>query len=221
MSFVARLRPELIRVAPPWRTFTDTITGLVAMLAAAGALPADSEAAAISAVTAREASASTALLDIYAGVPHARLAGLARPALAVAVSSSGLYEAVPIVPIQIVALVLSPPEATAAHLRVVAGIATLLRSSVLRAALLAAPDGAEALAALRQHAGPTPEPWRHGSHLPGDVLVERSSLDLDRIGPGEAIDNAIRRRKGEGGTVCLEGLPDIRLSGPRRTALDP
>jgi len=221
MSFVARLRPELIRVAPPWRTFTETITGLVEMLSAAGALPADSEAAAISAVTAREASASTALLDINAGVPHARLAGLARPALALAVSSSGLYDAVPTVPIQIVALVLSPPEATAAHLRVVAGIATLLRSSVLRAALLAAPDGAEALAALRQHAGPTPEPWRHGSHLPGDVLVERSSLDLDRIGPGEAIDNAIRRRKGEGGTVCLEGLPDIRLSGPRRTALDP
>ena len=50
--------------------------------------------------------------------------------------------------------------------------------------------------------------------------LRSSSLDLDRIGPGEAIDNAIRRRKGEGGTVCLEGLPDIRLSGPRRTALD-
>ena len=146
MSFVARLRPDLIRVAPPWRTFTDTVSGLVEMLATAGALPADSEAV----------SASTAPLDIYAGVPHARLAGLARPALAVAVSSSGLYEAVPTVPIQIVALVLSPPEATAAHLRVVAGIATLLRSSVLRAALLAAPDGAEGLAALRQHAGPTP-----------------------------------------------------------------
>jgi len=127
MSFVARLRPELIRVASPWRTFTETITGLVEMLSAAGALPADSEAAAISAVTSREASASTALLDINAGVPHARLAGLARPALALAVSSSGLYEAVPTVPIQIVALVLSPPEATAAHLRVVAGIATLLR----------------------------------------------------------------------------------------------
>ena len=156
MSFVARLRPELIRVAPPWRTFEETIAGLVAMLAGERLLPAAAEGAAIQAVTAREAASSTALLDIHAGVPHARLPGIKQPVAALATSPQGLYEAVPTVPIQIVALVLSPPEATAAHLRVVAGIATLLRSSVLRAALLAAPDGAEALAALRQHAGPTP-----------------------------------------------------------------
>jgi len=156
MSFVARIRPELIRIAPPWRTFTDTITGLVETLAAARALPPDSEATAVSAIAARETSASTALLDIHAGVPHARLAGLREPAVALAVSTPGLYEAVPTVPIQIVALVLSPPAATAAHLRVVAGIATLLRSPELRAALLSARDGKEALAALRQHARTIP-----------------------------------------------------------------
>jgi mannitol/fructose-specific phosphotransferase system IIA component (Ntr-type) len=156
MSFVARIRPELIRIAPPWRTFADTITGLVATLAAANALPRDSEAIAVTAITEREASASTALLDIHAGVPHARLAGLTEPAVALAVSTPGLYEAVPTVLIQIVALVLSPPAATAAHLRVVAGIATLLRSPELRAALLGARNGGEALAALRRHARATP-----------------------------------------------------------------
>ena len=156
MSFVAEIRPELIRIAPPWRTFTDTITGLVGMLAAARALPPDSDVAAVAAIMAREASASTALLDIHVGVPHARLAGLTQPAVALALSTPGLYEAVPTVPIQIVALVLSPPTATAAHLRVVADIATLLRSPELRAALLTARDGGEALTALRQHVRPTP-----------------------------------------------------------------
>ena len=221
MSFVARLRPELIRVAPPWRTFTDTITGLVAMLAAAGALPADSEAAAISAVTAREASASTALLDIYAGVPHARLRGwLGRPC--------------------------QSPSRRRASTRPCRSYRSRSWPSCSRRPRRPRPISASWRASRpccdRPSCGPRcsprrmvrrpwrrsgstpaqpPEPWRHGSHLPGDVLVERSSLDLDRIGPGEAIDNAIRRRKGEGGTVCLEGLPDIRLSGPRRTALDP
>src|SRR5213079_3392907 len=113
MSFVARLRPELIRVAPPWRTFEETIAGLVAVLAAARS--------AIQAVTAREAASSTALLDIHASVPHARLPGITQPVSALATSPHGLYEAVPTVPIQVVALVLSPPTATAQHLTILAG----------------------------------------------------------------------------------------------------
>ena len=156
MSFVARLRPELIRVNPPWRTFAETITGLAATLAAAHLLPVGSEAAAVAAVTAREAEASTALLDIRTGVPHARLAGVARPIVALALSARGLYEAVPTVPIQIVALVLSPPAAGAHHLKILSGIATLLRSDELRAALLAAHDGREALASLSRHARTLP-----------------------------------------------------------------
>ena len=156
MSFVARLRPELIEVAPPWRTFAETIAGLAGRLAGAGLLPGASREPAIDAVTAREADASTALLDIHAGVPHARLAGITRPLVALAVSPHGLYEAVPTVPIQIVALVLSPPDSGAQHLKILSGIATLLRSAELRAALLAAPDGAHALAALRRHARSMP-----------------------------------------------------------------
>jgi PTS system nitrogen regulatory IIA component len=156
MPFVARLRAEHIRIAPPWRTLDETVRGLVDLLAASGSLPPHSEAAATAAVIAREAEASTALLDIHAGVPHARLPGLRRAVTALAVSPAGLYEAVPTVPIQLVALVLSPPTATADHLRALTGVATLLRSEALRAALLAARDGSEALAALKRHARAVP-----------------------------------------------------------------
>src|SRR5207249_3894803 len=131
MSFVARLRPELIRVAPPWTSFEETIAGLTATLDAAGLLPAGSQAAAVRAVAAREAEGSTALLEIHVGVPHARLYGLGRPRVALGVSPRGFYEPVPTVPIQIVALVLSPPQSTADHLRILSDIATLLRSAEL------------------------------------------------------------------------------------------
>jgi mannitol/fructose-specific phosphotransferase system IIA component (Ntr-type) len=153
MPFVERLRAELVCVAPPWQTFTETVDGLVGALVAAGGVPEGARAAAVAAIAAREAEAPTALLDIRAGVPHARLAGLDDSAVALALSSAGLYEAVPTVRIQIVALVLSPPQATAHHLEILAGISTTLRSAELRAALLRARGGAEALAALRRHAG--------------------------------------------------------------------
>src|SRR5205809_744154 len=116
MSFVARLRPELIRVAPPWRTFEETIAGLVAVLAGERLLPAAAAPTAIQAVTAREAASSTALLDIHAGVPHARLPGVTEPVAALATSPHGLYEAVPTVPIQVVALVLSRSASTRARI---------------------------------------------------------------------------------------------------------
>jgi len=152
MSIAARLRPNCIRVAPPWHDLRETIAGLVDTLAAAKALPAGAERAAVDAVLHREAENSTALLDIGAGVPHARLSGLSETQVALAVSAAGLYEAVPTVAIKIVALVLSPPDSNADHLQVLTEVATLLRSAELRASLLTARDSAEALAALRLHA---------------------------------------------------------------------
>ena len=152
MHFVSRLRPELIRVAPPWATFDETIAGMVSMLVAARALPPESEAAAVRAVTAREGTSSTAILDIGVGVPHARLPDIAEAAVALAVSASGCYEAVPTVPIRIVALVLSPTVANADHLQLLASAATLLRSEMLRATLLRAENCAAAAAELVRHA---------------------------------------------------------------------
>src|SRR5262245_14793518 len=156
MRFLSRLTPSLIRIDPPWRTFADTIDGLVATLVAGKALPPGSQSAAVDAVLTREREASTALLDIHTGIPHGRLAGLTDAVLALALASDGLYEPVPTVAIQIVALVVSPPAAGADHLETLAGIATLLRSDELRSRLLGTHTGADALEVLRQHARPTP-----------------------------------------------------------------
>ena len=70
MSFVARLRPELIRVAPPWRTFEETISGLVAVLAGERLLPAAVEGAAFQAVTAREERAERGALGAAERTQH-------------------------------------------------------------------------------------------------------------------------------------------------------
>jgi len=156
MRFVAALRPELIHVAPPWRTFQETVAGLVETLRAQGALSAANAPDAIRAVISREADASTALFDIGVGIPHARLPGLDAAITALALSRRGLYEAVPTVTIHIVALVLSPSVAAQEHLQLLANVATSLRSAALRAALLAAPDGATALGVLAKEARSEP-----------------------------------------------------------------
>jgi mannitol/fructose-specific phosphotransferase system IIA component (Ntr-type) len=152
MPFTSLLRPEQIAIAPAWRGFGETVDGLLERLTAAGLLSASTRVAAASAVRAREQEASTAVLEIGVGVPHARIAGLEHPVVGLAVSASGLYEAVPTVPIRIVALVLSPLTALDEHLRTLADIATLLHSAELRTLLLRATSPAAALDVLSRFA---------------------------------------------------------------------
>jgi hypothetical protein len=75
---------------------------------------------------------------------------------ALALSTIGLYEAVPTVPIRIVALVLSPSVAAQEHLQLLANVALSLRSAELRVALLQAADGATAYEALVRYARAEP-----------------------------------------------------------------
>ena len=156
MSVLARLRPELIAIAPPWHGFRDTVTGLVGLLVHAGAFPPAREDDAVRAVITREHEASTAELEIGVGVPHARLNGLRETVVALGISRAGFYEPVPTITIPIVALILSPPGAADDHLRTLASLATLLRSDRLRASLLAAAEPASALAALGRHTRSAP-----------------------------------------------------------------
>ena len=156
MRFVGLLRPELVVLDPPWHGFRDTIEGLTAAVVGVGAMPAASAPDAVRAVVARERESSTAVLDIDVGLPHARLDGLPRSVGALAVSAAGLYEPVPTVPIHIVALVLSPTAATDDHLRLLASVATLLRSAPLRREMLHAHGADEVLAALRRHGRSAP-----------------------------------------------------------------
>src|SRR5262249_60388961 len=98
MSFVSRLRPELIAIAPPWRGFPDTIGGLVDTLVGARAVPEAQRAGAVRAVVAREAGSSPAVLDIGDGGPHARPGGLKKRVVALAPSPRGPYEPGPPAP---------------------------------------------------------------------------------------------------------------------------
>lgn len=151
MGVIGLLRPEVIALDPPWWGFSDTVAGLVSTLVAAGRVAPERQIEAIRAVVTREAEQSTAVLDTEVGVPHARLPGLRATSIALGISSAGFYEPVPTVRIRIVALVLSPPGATDEHLRVLAGIATVLRSADLRRALLVARSREAAWEALSQH----------------------------------------------------------------------
>ena len=152
MPFVTRLRPGHIAIAPGWHGFDATVDGLLAHLVAAGALSGAVSPVAAAAIRAREREASTAILDIGVGVPHARVGGLDVPVVGLAAAAAGLYEAAPTVSIRIVALVLSPVAALEEHLRTLADIATLLHSTDLRASLLRADDAPAALAVLMQFA---------------------------------------------------------------------
>lgn len=151
MSFVTLLTSELIAIGPPWRTFASTIGGLVDLMVAADTLPAVRRDDVCRAVALREAEGSTAVSEIAIGVPHARVGGLPGPIAALAVAPGGLYEPVPTVRIRIAALLISPNAATEAHLKLLAGVATTLRSAPLRGALLDARTPAAALAILQQH----------------------------------------------------------------------
>jgi len=151
MRFVEYLREERVVLRPPWSTFDETVGGLVATLVADGSLDAADEAAAVGAIRMREREASTAILEIGIGIPHARVASVARPTVALAVSPHGFYEAVPTVRIRIVGLLLSPPAASEEHLKLLAGMATLLRSQVLRDALITAPHPTAVIDALGRH----------------------------------------------------------------------
>jgi PTS system fructose-specific IIC component len=151
MALATILTADLIAIAPPWRTFASTIDGMVDLMVAAGMLSSARRDDVRLAVALREAEGSTAVSEIAIGVPHARVDGLSRPVAALAVAPEGLYEPVPTVRVRIATLLVSPNAATEAHLKLLAGVATTLRSAPLRAALLAARTPAAALAILRQH----------------------------------------------------------------------
>ena len=76
MPFVSHLRSEQIAIAPGWQGFGATVDGLLERLCAAGLLSVAICTDAGRAIRARETEASTAMLEIGVGVPHARIAGL-------------------------------------------------------------------------------------------------------------------------------------------------
>ena len=113
MTFVTRLRPELIAIAPPWHGFRDTVAGLVGDAGrSANAMPAAQEHDAVRAVLARETrGVDRGPRDRRRRPARPARAGCARPSSPSPCRATGLYEPVPTVAIRIVGLVLSPPGA--------------------------------------------------------------------------------------------------------------
>jgi len=151
VRFVEYLREERVVLRPPWSTFDDTVAGLLGTMVGDGSLRPADEAAALLAIRTREREASTAVLEIGICIPHARVGSVARPVVALGVSPHGFYEPFPTVRIRIVGLLLSPPAAGDEHLKLLAGMATLLRSQVLRDALITATNATSVIDALGRH----------------------------------------------------------------------
>ena len=128
--------------------FEDAIGLLVDALVAEGRLPAALNATAVRAICEREQMASTAIVEIGVSVPHARLTGIEGVVGAVAVSPRAIYYAMEVVPISIVALVLSAPDRAADHLNALASLSVLLHSEDVRTALRHADDTAAVHALL-------------------------------------------------------------------------
>jgi len=142
-----------IIVAPPWRTFEEAVHGMVTQLTASGRLDLALREEAVRAICEREATCSTAMVEIGVSIPHARLKGIRGLAATFATSPTAVYLETAGVPIRIMVLVLSAPELAGQHLHFLAKISMLLQSESVRQTLLNVSDSAAALAFLRAHEG--------------------------------------------------------------------
>lgn len=140
-------------VAPPWQTFEEAVRGMVARLVASGRVDATLGEPAIRAICEREATCSTAIVEIGVSVPHARMEGINGLVAAFAASPTKVYLETAGVPIRIMVLVLSAPELAAQHLQFLSKISMLLQSESVRQTLHNASDGSAALAFLRAREG--------------------------------------------------------------------
>jgi len=119
------LRPELVILGLKGRGARDAIHAMVEQIGSQGVVP--DPGALESALLAREAVHTTAMGSGVA-VPHATIEGLDRPVVAVAVSPEGVaFGPVGLDPVHVFFVLLSPPEQTGLHIKLLARIARLVR----------------------------------------------------------------------------------------------
>lgn len=124
----------------------DAVLGeLVDLLVLSGALPAEGREGALEAVLTREARQSTGLGGGVA-IPHGTCADVDEVTAVLGVHRAGVdFGAIDDAPVQLVILLLVPPNRFQAHIRTLAGIARVLNDSRLRELLIAAPDAASVI----------------------------------------------------------------------------
>jgi len=127
-----------------------TRTAAIRELSAAASAAAGRDAEAVTAsVLAREGQASTGLGDRLA-VPHARLAGLSRPVVALGLSDGGIdFDAPDGAPAQIIILILTPQDDDGAQLEILADVARTFRHESVRQRALEVRSFTELLALVR------------------------------------------------------------------------
>lgn len=125
MKLSEYLRPELVVLDLEAEGVRDAVRALVGRI---GAQRVVSEPRALEdALLAREAAHTTAMGSGVA-IPHATVAGLGRPVVTVAISPGGVaFGPAGLDPVHVFFVLLSPPDQTGLHIKLLARIARLVR----------------------------------------------------------------------------------------------
>ena len=125
MRLHEHLRPELVVLDLQARSGAEAVRMLVHRMAEHGAVA--DPAGVAQALLAREAVHTTAMGNGVA-IPHATVAGLDRPVLMVAVARGGVpFGPAGTEPVRLFFVLLSPPDRTGLHIKLLARIARLVR----------------------------------------------------------------------------------------------
>lgn len=152
-------------------------------------------AEAVSAVLERERQAPTVLAEGLA-LPHARLAGLAKPSLALATSHSGIdFEAVGEEPVHVIVLILTPKDDPGAYLRLMASLSKTLAAPHMIKRLSVAGDTREAFGIL------TEGPEKVEIRLNASSIMNSNPVTLDE---GDTLAHAIQ-------AFCSNRIMDIPI----------
>lgn len=142
------LQPELVVADLSASTNIEVVEGLVERVLQV--LPQLDRAALLGALLDREQQVSTGL-ESGVAVPHATLEGLAKTTLAVARLARPVdFGTLDGSPVRIVFMMLSPPDAIATHIRLLARLARLCSSDAFLTAILEAPDAQALLEVILQ-----------------------------------------------------------------------
>jgi PTS system fructose-specific IIC component len=149
---VSELLPEAcIEVSLKEREKKKVIAELVALLHRAGRMPSEEVREEILAALYERESLTSTGLGYGVAIPHAKTDAIGRSLVAFGKSAEGIdFEALDGNPVRIFFLVLAPHEATDEYLKILAAIASVLKSEKQRRALLEAKSPEEVLAAIRK-----------------------------------------------------------------------
>ncbi|MBI4375286.1 MAG: PTS sugar transporter subunit IIA [Elusimicrobia bacterium] len=152
MTLLNHLTPEAVSVDLKAPSRDGVLSEMVELLRNGGRLP--DAAAALEAVRHRELQGSTGCGSGVA-VPHARVAGLKQPMVAVGISRKGVdFAAVDGQPVNIFFLVLGPQNAPESFLKLLSQIARLVRVPEVRGRLSSCGSATEVIELIRDESAP-------------------------------------------------------------------